>query len=96
LGACHSLEIGFVFGAYDDMFCGTGPDADKLSAAMQDAWLAFAKTGNPSTKTAGEWPVYGDKRNTMIFGKDTHVEAAPYEQERAIWDSVTRADSLVI
>jgi para-nitrobenzyl esterase len=88
LGACHALEIGFVFGNHDDTFCGTGPDADKLSRCMQDAWLAFARTGDPSCESIGKWPVYGEERLTMILGRDCHVEAAPYEDERRIWDTV--------
>ena len=88
MGACHALEIGFVYGQYDDMFCGTGPDADKLSRCMQDAWLAFARTGNPSCGTIGKWPVYGEKRMTMILDKDCRVEVAPYDAERAAWDKV--------
>jgi para-nitrobenzyl esterase len=96
LGACHALEVGFVMGNNDDMMCGTGPEADKLSAAMQDAWIAFAKTGNPSVKATGDWPVYGKDRKTMILGKNIHVEAAPYEIERSAWTGVKRADAVVI
>jgi para-nitrobenzyl esterase len=96
LKACHALEIGFVFGNYNDMFCGTGPEADKLSECMQEAWLAFARTGNPSNKCTGDWPEYGSKRMTMVFGKDSHIEAAPYETERAVWETVKRNDTLVI
>ena len=95
-GACHALEIGFVFGTHDDTMCGTGPEADRLSECMQDAWIAFAKTGNPSGKCMGDWPVYGDKRMTMIIGKNPHLEAAPYELERAAWSAAKRQDSLVI
>jgi para-nitrobenzyl esterase len=94
--ACHALEIGFVFGKYDDMFCGTGPEADKLSESMQEAWLAFAKTGNPSSKCAGDWPEYGSQRMTMVFGKDNHVEAAPFDAERAVWDKVKRNDTFIL
>jgi para-nitrobenzyl esterase len=96
LGACHALEVGFVMGNNDDMMCGTGPEADKLSAAMQDAWIAFAKTGNPSAKATGDWPTYGKDRKTMILGKNIHVEAAPYEAERSAWAGVKRADAVVI
>jgi para-nitrobenzyl esterase len=85
LGACHALEIGFVFGNYNDMFCGSGPEADKLAECMQDAWLAFARTGDPSCESIGKWPVYGSKRMTMILDKECHVEAAPYEEERRAW-----------
>jgi para-nitrobenzyl esterase len=96
LGACHGLEIGFVFGTYDDMFCGTGLEADRLSECMQDAWLSFAKTGDPSSKCMGNWPAYGEKRLTMIIGKERRVEAAPYEAERVAWDKVKRQDAVVI
>ncbi len=87
-GACHGLEIGFVFGNYNDMFCGSGPEADKLAKCMQDAWLTFARTGDPSCESIGKWPVYGSKRMTMILDKNCHVEASPYEEERQAWDKI--------
>ena len=95
-GACHALEVGFVFGTHDAMFCGAGPEADKLSANMMDAWIAFAKTGDPSTKAMGEWLVYGPKRVTMFIGPKPHLEEAPYETERLAWSSIKRADAVVI
>ncbi len=94
LGACHALEIGFVFGMYDDMFCGSGPDADKLSRCIQDAWVAFARTGDPSCESIGKWPVYGNNRMTMMLGKDCHVEEAPYEEERRAWDKVSHKSAM--
>ncbi len=87
LGACHTLEIGFVFGNYDDTFCGSGPDADRLSRNMQHAWAAFARTGNPSCESLGKWEPYGDSRITMILDKTCRLENAPYEEERSIWDT---------
>src|SRR5204862_1095820 len=45
LGACHALEIPFVFGQLDApgmaVFAGSGPEAAELSRNMQEAWLAF-------------------------------------------------------
>jgi para-nitrobenzyl esterase len=87
LGACHTLEIGFVFGNYTRRFCGAGPDADALSHKMQDAWIAFARNGNPSCSSLGGWDSYGDSRTTMILDKDCRIETAPYEEERRVWDS---------
>jgi para-nitrobenzyl esterase len=94
LGACHTLEIGFVWGTYDDKFCGAGPEADKLSQCIQDAWLAFARTGDPSCECLGKWPEYGKKRMTMILGKNCHVEEAPYEDERKAWQNVKRLEAM--
>ena len=91
LGACHALELPFVFGTLqapgNDRFAGSGPDAQRLSQQMMDAWIAFAKTGNPSCESVGEWPRYdAAARRTLIFGKRTHVTDAPFERERALLD----------
>ncbi len=49
LGACHALELPFVFGVVHvpavQMFTGAGPEAAALSTQMQRAWLAFARHG---------------------------------------------------
>jgi para-nitrobenzyl esterase len=89
LGACHALEVGFVFGNYNAAFGGSGPDADALSARMQEAWISFARNGNPSCESLGEWPQYSDHRASMIFDKDCRVERAAYEDERAVWETVS-------
>ena len=88
LGACHGLDIGFVFGTCDDNFHGSGPAADRLSRNMQDAWVAFARTGDPSCESMGNWLPYGERRVTMILGKDCHIEEAPCDEERRAWDAV--------
>lgn len=87
LGACHALEIGFVFGNFDATFCGSGPEAQALSLKMQDAWFSFARTGDPSCKLLGRWEPYGDKRTTMLLDKECRLEDAPNEGERAVWDT---------
>lgn len=89
LGACHVLEIGFVFGNYNASFHGVGPDADRLSGAMQDGWASFARTGNPSCKSLGDWPRYSENRATMVFDANSRVEKAVYEEERRIWENVS-------
>ena len=87
LGACHALEMPFVFGTVKHKsqvrFAGEGPDVDALSANMMDAWLAFAKSGDPSHKGIGDWPAYDAKpRATMIFDTPTRVENDPFGEER--------------
>ena len=86
LGSCHALDVGFVFGTHNNNFCGSGPAADTLSRNMQDAWIAFARTGDPSSEGAGTWPPYGDRRVTMILGEKCYTEEAPYDEERRAWD----------
>ena len=62
LGACHGLEIPFVWGTVgttgNDRFTGVGPEADQLARQMMDAWLGFAKHGEPSHPGIGAWPAY--------------------------------------
>jgi para-nitrobenzyl esterase len=88
LGACHALDVGFVFGMLNEEFHGIGPAADSLAGKMQDSWIAFARTGNPGCKSLGEWPPYGAARKTMILGQDCHIEDAPYDEERRVWSPV--------
>jgi para-nitrobenzyl esterase len=90
LGSCHALDLPFVFGTYfvpgQDKFAGTGPGVEKLSGQMMDAWVAFAKTGNPEHGGIGDWKPYdAASRKTMIFGKETGQAEAPFEEERAVW-----------
>ncbi len=93
LGSCHALELGFVFGTNNvpgmPAFTGTGPTAEKLATEMQDAWLAFARSGDPSSRSAGEWKPYDESRRaTMIFGATTKLEDAPRDEERRAWAGV--------
>ena len=93
LGACHALEIPFVLGTLDRpgmaVFAGDTPAAHELSAAMQDAWLAFVRTGDPGHPGLPAWPRYdGGRRATMLFGETCRVEDAPFEAERGAWDGL--------
>ena len=93
LGACHAIELAFVFGTLKaprmDIFFGKGPDADNLSEKTMDAWLAFAKNGNPNHDGIPEWPVYDlEKRSTIFFGKEIEVIEKPFEKERAGWEEL--------
>jgi para-nitrobenzyl esterase len=86
LGAMHGLDNPFLFGCLDKDFTGDGPEEQALALKIQDSTLAFMRTGDPSCQSIGKWPVYGKDRLTMILDKKTRVEAAPYEEERRVWD----------
>jgi para-nitrobenzyl esterase len=91
LGACHLAEVGLIFGTHAAGFCGSGPDADAFSRSLQDAWAAFARTGDPSSPGVGTWPRYGKERVTMILDRKCRVEEAPYEEERRAWEKLPGA-----
>ncbi len=93
LGACHALELGFVFGTNHvpgmDRFAGAGPEADQLATRIQDAWLAFARSGDPSCERLGNWSSHNEtRRSTMILDRVCKSEDAPFETERRAWDQV--------
>jgi para-nitrobenzyl esterase len=94
LGACHALELGFVFGTFNEKmaaaFFGSGVKAQALSAAMMEAWIAFARSGDPSNALTGSWPRYdAATRATMMLGAgDPHVANAPNDERRAAWDAI--------
>ena len=72
--ACHAVELAYVFNNLDNtIFCGEG--AKQLNAdRVQEAWVNFAKTGNPSIDGA-EWPEYKpDTRITMVIDEQWHTE----------------------
>ena len=94
-GSCHALEIPFVFGALGnagaELFFGgpAGPDLWALSEAMQDSWLAFARTGDPGHDAIPAWPAWEPEgRPVMRFDVERAVVADPYGDERALWEGV--------
>jgi para-nitrobenzyl esterase len=96
LGAAHAMDIPFVFGTIDapgvDQLIGAGPDRAALSRAMQDAWIAFAKTGDPSHAEVPVWPRWDAERQaTMIFDSPCRVERDPYREERMAWGGASFA-----
>jgi para-nitrobenzyl esterase len=89
-GACHALDLPFTFGNLDapgmPEFAGTGPAAQRLAGCAMDAWLAFARDGDPSHAAIGPWPRYdAARRATMLFGEKCGAALAPLEAERAVW-----------
>jgi para-nitrobenzyl esterase len=75
LGACHALEIPFVFNNLDvdisKFFVGKYPP-ETLAVKMQSAWAAFAASGDPNGEYLGQfWPKYDAKnRELMVFDEE--------------------------
>jgi para-nitrobenzyl esterase len=85
----HALEIPFVFDNVDATpLTGEGPERHALAARMADAWIAFARTGNPNHEGLPEWPVYDAGKRTMVFDLETRVEVDPFSEQTKIWDGV--------
>ena len=76
LRSTHCMEIPFVFAnaKIHASMTGGGAQAETLAGRMSDAWIAFARTGNPNTPSLPHWPAYTpDQRATMFFDNDCEV-----------------------
>ena len=92
-GACHSIELPFVLKTFDSptryQIVGPNPPME-LSDIMQDAWVAFARSGDPNHKDMPEWPMYDAKRRaTMIFNTKPEVKDDPEKDVRLIYKGIT-------
>ena len=87
LGACHGLEIPFVFdvlslGGGDDPLVGTDPPQE-LAGTMHTAWVSFATRGECP------WPKYElSRRATMRFNVRSEVVDDPQSAVRRLWAGV--------
>lgn len=84
LGACHTIEIPFVFDTLDHPamtpILGSNPPK-KLADVMHAAWVSFATRGDPG------WPTYDTRhRATMRFDTSSHVLTDPGSAARTLWD----------
>ena len=84
----HALDIAFVFDNVARSLSYTGPETDetrRMADLMADAWIAFARTGNPATASLPAWPAYNPQsRATMIFDLDPEVVNDPDGGERKL------------
>ncbi len=70
LGACHGMELPFMFNniALARTMTGSGTDAYKLADKISSAWISFIKTGNPNCPDLPKWDAYTPSKGaTMIF-----------------------------
>lgn len=86
-GAYHGVEMPFVFNNLQSKgFRGMlGPlgGPQQLADKMQDAWVKFAKTGNPG------WDAYtNDERKTMLINNVWQLQTNPHANVLAAWDGV--------
>jgi para-nitrobenzyl esterase len=87
----HALDIAFVFDnvARSTSISGSGPAQQRMADLMSDAWIAFARTGNPATKALPTWPRYDvQRRATMIFDTTPRVVNDPDPVERRLFENL--------
>jgi para-nitrobenzyl esterase len=93
LGACHALEISFVFGTLGDKARGIVPkrsdETEILSEKMMKSWISFAQNGDPSHDGIPRWKNYElNDRSTMFFGPKVKLVDDPFKMERMVWEGI--------
>ena len=90
-GAPHTIDIPLSFGTLDaeGSITGTGAAARTVSGRMMDAFLAFAKSGDPNHAGMAQWPVYAlPERATMLFDDPQRAVNDPRGWERELFARV--------
>ena len=91
-GACHAVELAYVFGNIGETIY-TGKKADKkLSDIVQDMWVRFAESGNPGSKeypweqyvTSDDASKFSRKRMTMLLGDEIRMVSDPQKENRIL------------
>lgn len=82
-----------MFGLIDELnaidFIGRGPQRAALMGQMQQAWIHFARTGDPNHAGLPQWPRYDQKsRATLEFGLESKMVKDPLSAQRSSWDGV--------
>jgi para-nitrobenzyl esterase len=88
--AFHCAELAFAFDNIDRCANATGgtSEARELAAKMSQAWIQFARTGNPNHSGLPRWPaVSATALPTMIFDSRCEVKDDPDAQQRQIISS---------
>ena len=96
LGAFHGAELGFTMGypeGWTEVY-GESGIPQGLRDQIMDAWIAFAKTGDPNHVNLPEWHPYNlQTRPTMLFNAtgeeaSSYLEEDPDGETRAFWDGL--------
>jgi len=88
--AFHCSEIAFVFDNTDrcETMTGGGAEARALAGKMCDAWIQFARTGDPNHAHLPRWPAFSAAQPTMIFDNVPGVAMNPDgAEQRSIAES---------
>jgi para-nitrobenzyl esterase len=81
-GAPHATEIPFVFDTVHEKYGkDLAPSDERTAQAMLGYWVAFAKTGDPSTGNSPAWPRYSPATDMLMnFTADGPIaEADPWK-----------------
>jgi para-nitrobenzyl esterase len=88
LRAYHSFDIALVFDNLDKpgSKTGTGPGARAVAHQMSEAFIAFARTGDPNCAAIPAWGTYAlPKRETLVIDVTSKIVDDPRREERELF-----------
>ncbi|MGB7405864.1 MAG: carboxylesterase family protein [Pacificimonas sp.] len=88
LGAMHALDLAFMFDntEYSQSIAGDPAANQPIADQMSEAWIAFARTGNPNTDRLPDWPAFtAETRQVMHFDTDPQVHAGYFAAQEQIY-----------
>ena len=90
LRASHASDIQLVF---DNLAkpgaTANGPQAQQVASQMSEAFLAFARTGDPNAKAIPRWEPYDlSRRQTIVFDTTSRLVDDPRGVERRLFEKV--------
>ncbi|MBK5222259.1 MAG: carboxylesterase/lipase family protein [Acidimicrobiia bacterium] len=91
--AGHGYEIAFMLDNLDIGGTPASAPRQRLADAMSEAWIAFARSGDPNHAGLADWPPFTvPERSTMILGRDA-CEAVddPSRPTRELWERIAAA-----
>jgi para-nitrobenzyl esterase len=87
LGASHGLCVPLSMDNRESCpAVGDYPSSRQVADDMSEAWLAFAREGDPNHPDIPKWPTYSvDRRTTMIFDEHCKIVDDPFREQRLAW-----------
>lgn len=84
----HGLDVPLVFDTVETKrtILGPGPEPQAIASVMSQAWINFARAGNPSQQGLA-WPRYDTTaRETLIFDVESRIVPDPDRDTRLFWN----------
>jgi para-nitrobenzyl esterase len=89
-GATHGMDMSLVFyNTHQPTIGGDTPEAREMATLMSEAWVSFARTGQPVAKALPGWrPFTPDRRETMVINSPVRrLVDDPNREARQFWAS---------
>ncbi|MBR5620857.1 MAG: carboxylesterase family protein [Clostridia bacterium] len=84
VGACHAVELPYVFNNPQVTIYNGSLYNRTLADQVQDMWVQFARTGDPSTSEITWEPYTAQARSTLILGEEIRTETDVLRKQREL------------